>query len=136
VVLLGAIVLTSCQSSPAASPSLTGATPTPPAASEMIPTLIVELDDFVCLTGSTSDISEGTQVTVSDGSGTIHAADHLRRAPGQCRYTVVFHNVPALAIYSLTVGGHDPVVLSRTELEAEGWNVTVALDVHGVLSVP
>jgi hypothetical protein len=81
--------------------------------------------------GGYDDISEGTQVTVSDGSGKTIALGSLRagRQVDRFRCTLDFSiaGVPDADFYKVEVAHRGALTFSKQELASKGWQVEATL---------
>jgi hypothetical protein len=83
--------------------------------------------------GAYSDVAAGTPVTLTDGTGAVLGTAALG-APltfgdAGCVYTFRLAHVPTTVdVYSLRVGGTEPVVSSRARMHASGWTTEVHLE--------
>jgi hypothetical protein len=86
--------------------------------------------------GGYSDMREGAQVVVKDGSGSVIAVGALGpgEAPGaagekspDCQFPFSVAGIPVEEFYSIEVSHRGATTFSHDELEAQGWTVSLSL---------
>lgn len=82
-------------------------------------------------TGGYSDIREGANVVVKDGTGTIIGtaalvSDPVRSSASRCAYTFTVP-VKDAEFYAVEVGRRGALTYSKAEIEAQGWAVGFTL---------
>lgn len=79
------------------------------------------------------DITQGAQVTVTDGGGNVLATsslglgDQIGSGFGSCRFSFTLTGVPDAAFYGVTISDRGTLNYSRAQMESAGWSVAMTL---------